>query len=132
MMPAWRAPARPFRATGDSGDVYLGDSVVIATGAQARWLGIPGGKELSGFGVSARLRGQLLRLQPGELRCEATGRTTVIARPGDKAVAQWARLQPAARVLDFDHPLDWNSDPGSSNAMVPSEALKQLLATMNE
>ena len=45
--------ARPFRATGDSGDAYLGDSVVVATGAQARWLGIPGEKELSGFGVSA-------------------------------------------------------------------------------
>lgn len=45
--------ARPFRATGDSGDTYLGDAVVIATGAQARWLGVPGEKELSGFGVSA-------------------------------------------------------------------------------
>lgn len=45
--------ARPFRAVGDSGDTYLGDSLVIATGAQARWLGIPGEKELSGFGVSA-------------------------------------------------------------------------------
>ena len=33
--------------------VKLGESVVIATGAQARWLGIPGEKELSGFGVSA-------------------------------------------------------------------------------
>jgi thioredoxin reductase (NADPH) len=45
--------ARPFRATGDSGDTYEADSVVIATGAQARWLGIPGEKELGGFGVSA-------------------------------------------------------------------------------
>jgi thioredoxin reductase (NADPH) len=45
--------ARPFRATGDSGDTYLGDAVVVATGAQARWLGIPGERELSGFGVSA-------------------------------------------------------------------------------
>ena len=45
--------ARPFRATGDGGDTYLGDSVVIATGAQARWLGIPGEQELGGFGVSA-------------------------------------------------------------------------------
>ena len=44
---------RPFRANGDSGTVYLADAVVIATGAQARWLGIPGEKELSGFGVSA-------------------------------------------------------------------------------
>ncbi len=45
--------ARPIRAEGDSGDVYEAESLVIATGAQARWLGIPGEKELSGFGVSA-------------------------------------------------------------------------------
>lgn len=44
---------RPFRCEGDSGAVYEADSLVIATGAQARWLGIPGEKELSGFGVSA-------------------------------------------------------------------------------
>nr|WP_209441997.1 thioredoxin-disulfide reductase [Neoroseomonas oryzicola] len=44
---------RPFRATGDSGDAYEAEAVVIATGAQAKWLGIPGEKELGGFGVSA-------------------------------------------------------------------------------
>jgi thioredoxin reductase (NADPH) len=44
---------RPFRATGDSVDVYLGDTVVVATGAQARWLGIPGEDAFRGFGVSA-------------------------------------------------------------------------------
>jgi len=44
---------RPFRAVGDSGDVYVAEALVIATGAQARWLGIPGEKELGGFGVSA-------------------------------------------------------------------------------
>ena len=43
----------PFVAHCDSGDVYEAESVVIATGAQAKWLGIPGEKELSGFGVSA-------------------------------------------------------------------------------
>jgi len=43
----------PFRATGDSGDIYEGDVLVIATGAQARWLGVPGEPELSGKGVSA-------------------------------------------------------------------------------
>src|SRR5690606_35598608 len=42
-----------FRAAGDSDDAYEADAIVIATGAQARWLGIPGEKELSGFGVSA-------------------------------------------------------------------------------
>jgi thioredoxin reductase (NADPH) len=44
---------RPFRCVGDSGDVYLADSVVIATGAQARWLGLPSEKAYQGAGVSA-------------------------------------------------------------------------------
>ena len=43
----------PFRAIGDSGDVYEGDTLVIATGAAAKWLGVPGELELSGKGVSA-------------------------------------------------------------------------------
>ena len=43
----------PFRAIGDSGDVYEGETLVIATGAQAKWLGVPGEVELSGKGVSA-------------------------------------------------------------------------------
>ena len=45
--------ARPFRCAGDSGDAYLADGVVIATGAQARWLGLPSEQALQGFGVSA-------------------------------------------------------------------------------
>ena len=44
---------RPFVATGDSGDRYLGDCVIIATGAQARWLGLPSEETYRGFGVSA-------------------------------------------------------------------------------
>ena len=43
----------PFRAEGDSGDSYSGDSVIIATGAQARWLGLESEKRYQGFGVSA-------------------------------------------------------------------------------
>jgi len=42
-----------FRAVGDGGDIYEGDTLVIATGAQAKWLGVPGEMELSGKGVSA-------------------------------------------------------------------------------
>ncbi len=44
---------RPFRCRGDSGDLYLGDSLIIATGAQARWLGLPSEAKFRGFGVSA-------------------------------------------------------------------------------
>jgi len=43
----------PYRAKGDSGDEYVGDVLVIATGAQAKWLGVPGEQELGGKGVSA-------------------------------------------------------------------------------
>lgn len=44
---------RPFRLTGDSGTVYTCDALVIATGAQAKWLGIPSEQEFMGAGVSA-------------------------------------------------------------------------------
>lgn len=45
--------ARPFRCIGDSGDTYLADTLVVATGAQARWLGLPNERRLQGAGVSA-------------------------------------------------------------------------------
>ncbi len=44
---------RPFRCTGDSGDVYLGETLIISTGAQARWLGLDSEARFQGFGVSA-------------------------------------------------------------------------------
>ncbi len=44
---------RPFRAEADSGDVYLADTIIVATGAQARWLGLESEKHFSGAGVSA-------------------------------------------------------------------------------
>jgi len=44
---------RPFTAVGDSGDEYVGDTVLICTGAQARWLGLPSEEKFQGFGVSA-------------------------------------------------------------------------------
>ncbi|KAA5605820.1 thioredoxin-disulfide reductase [Roseospira marina] len=44
---------RPFVCKSDSGDTYIGETLVIATGATAKWLGLPSEKALSGMGVSA-------------------------------------------------------------------------------
>ena len=44
---------RPFTLVGDSGDRYIAESLVVATGAQARWLGLPSEEAFKGFGVSA-------------------------------------------------------------------------------
>jgi len=45
--------SNPKKAIGDSGDIYLADTVIIATGAQAKWLGIPSEEQYKGKGVSA-------------------------------------------------------------------------------
>jgi len=44
---------RPFRLTCDSGDVYFAESLILATGAQARWLELPSEQKFKGYGVSA-------------------------------------------------------------------------------
>jgi thioredoxin reductase (NADPH) len=44
---------RPFKARADAGDLILADAVILATGAQARWLGLPSEKAFAGHGVSA-------------------------------------------------------------------------------
>lgn len=44
---------RPFLASGDSGTNYTADAVILATGAQAKWLGLPSEEKFKGFGVSA-------------------------------------------------------------------------------
>ena len=44
---------RPFVATGDSGTTYTADAVILATGARAKWLGLPSEEKFKGFGVSA-------------------------------------------------------------------------------
>ncbi len=44
---------RPFVCRGDSGDTYVGETIVVSTGAQARWLGLASEEAYRGFGVSA-------------------------------------------------------------------------------
>ena len=44
---------RPFTATGESGTIYTADAVILATGARAKWLGLPSEEAFKGFGVSA-------------------------------------------------------------------------------
>jgi len=44
---------RPFVARGDNGDTYVGETLIISTGASARWLGLESEQKYQGFGVSA-------------------------------------------------------------------------------
>ena len=44
---------RPFTATCDSGTIYKAEAIILATGAQAKWLGLPSEQKFMGFGVSA-------------------------------------------------------------------------------
>ena len=53
MITAVSLDRRPFKLTGDSGDSYSADALIIATGAQARWLGLPSEAAFKGHGVSA-------------------------------------------------------------------------------
>jgi thioredoxin reductase (NADPH) len=45
--------SRPFKLICDSGDIYLADALIVATGAQARWLDLPSEQKFKGYGVSA-------------------------------------------------------------------------------
>ena len=45
--------ARPFKLTGDGGQIYTADALIISTGAQAKWLDLPSEEKFKGFGVSA-------------------------------------------------------------------------------
>ena len=44
---------KPFSAQGDSGQTYTADSIIVSTGAQARWLNLDSEQKFRGFGVSA-------------------------------------------------------------------------------
>src|SRR4051812_20707760 len=86
--------SRPFHLTADSGETYACDTLIVATGAQARWLGLPSEAAFQGFGVSAcaTCDGFFFR-----------GKTVVVVGGGNPAVEEALYLANIAAKVTLVH-----------------------------
>ena len=87
----------PFKAIGDGGMVYTADSIIISTGAQAKWLGLPSEETFGGFGVSACAT------------CDGffyRGKDVIVVGGGNTAVEEALYLSGLASIVTLVHRRD--------------------------
>src|SRR6201996_4073232 len=134
--------SRPFRLTLDSGEVLLAETVIIAPGAQAKWLGLPSEQKLQGFGVSACATCDGFFYRGKEVLVVGGGNTAVeealyLTNFAEKVTLIHRRSElRAERILQerlFDHPkirVIWDTAieeiPGADGSGVPGATLRNL------
>ncbi|MBS0454280.1 MAG: alpha/beta hydrolase [Proteobacteria bacterium] len=93
--------------------------------------------ESLGFAISPRLREQVGALRAAAPEQLAPHRITLIARPDDAASRQWTQASTnrhaAAQITvrAFEHPLEWTSNAGTNNELVPAEALQTMIGEIH-
>jgi thioredoxin reductase (NADPH) len=109
---------RPFVLAGDSGKRYIAESLIIATGAQAKWLGLPNEEKYKGFGVSACAT------------CDGfffKGKKVVVVGGGNTAVEEALFLTNFASEVTLVHRRDWLRADKTNQARIEKHPKVRIL-----